>query len=62
MSRAHLIVGGYPAGSTAGHDMDFARRQILNMLEEQENTHTTVSSDFSNIEKWISGTLSLIHI
>ena len=56
MSRAHLIVGGYPAGSTAGHDMDFARRQILNMLEEQENTHTTVSSDFSNIEKWISGT------
>jgi len=23
--RAHLITGGYPPGSTAGHDMDYAR-------------------------------------
>ena len=56
MSRAHLIVGGYPAGSTAGHDMDFARRQILNKLGEQKSTHTTVSSDFSNIENWLANT------
>ena len=27
--RAHLIVGGFPPGSPAGHDMNFARLQLL---------------------------------
>ena len=27
--RAHLITGGYPAGSDAGHDMNFARLRLL---------------------------------
>ena len=30
--RAHLIVGGFPVGATAGHDMDFARIMLLQKL------------------------------
>ena len=31
-NRAHLITGGYPIGSTAGHDMDYARLELLRRL------------------------------
>ena len=55
MHRAHLVVGGYPPGSTAGHDMDFARRVLLERLAEVPELTTTVSSDFSNLDKWLPG-------
>ncbi len=30
--NVHLVVGGFPPGEPAGHDMDFARRQLLGLL------------------------------
>ena len=56
MHRAHLVVGGYPPGSTTGHDMDFARRVLLGLLGEVPELTTTVSSDFSDLDKWLLGT------
>ncbi len=47
-ARAHLIVGGYPVGSSAGHDMDFARLQLLQSLYTHEY-QTTVAQDFSSL-------------
>ena len=52
-NRAHLIVGGFPAGATAGHDMDYARIRLLNMLSNSHDVATTVSNDFSDIGRWL---------
>lgn len=60
MERAHLIVGGFPPGSPASHDMDFARRELLARLGERGELATTVSSDFSDLGKWLDGTQLLI--
>jgi len=35
-SRTHLIVGGFPPGASAGHDMDYARLSLLGLLAERE--------------------------
>ncbi|GIS70029.1 MAG: hypothetical protein CM1200mP9_08500 [Gammaproteobacteria bacterium] len=56
MHRAHLVVGGYPPGSTAGHDMDFARRVFLERLAEVPDLTPTVASDFADLGKWLPGT------
>ena len=60
MERAHLIVGGFPPGSSASHDMDFARRELLSHLGERGELATTVSSDFSELGKWLHNTQLLI--
>lgn len=49
-TRAHLVAGGYPAGQSAGHDMDYARRRLLDLMADWQ---TTVSSDFQDLEKWL---------
>jgi hypothetical protein len=49
----HLIVGGYPPGSPAAHDMDYARRRLLQELAAAEGHHTTVSSDYANLDRWL---------
>ena len=51
--RAHVIAGGYPPGQMAGHDHDYARLRILELLKERDNVHTTVSGDYTDIEKWL---------
>jgi uncharacterized protein len=51
-SRAHLIAGGFPPGSSAGHDHDYARLRLLGLLAEQ-NVPASVANDFSDIEKWL---------
>ncbi len=30
--RAHLIAGGYPPGQSAGHDHDYARLKLLELV------------------------------
>jgi uncharacterized protein len=50
--RAHLIAGGYPPGLSAGHDHDYARLKLLELLAEQ-NLPTSVANDFADIEKWL---------
>ncbi|MEN3353601.1 MAG: uncharacterized protein V7640_1759 [Betaproteobacteria bacterium] len=50
--RAHLIAGGFPPGSSAGHDHDHARLRLLGLLAEQE-VQASVANDFADIEKWL---------
>jgi hypothetical protein len=50
--RAHLIAGGFPPGSSAGHDHDYARLRLLELLAERD-IPASVANDFSDIEKWL---------
>lgn len=50
--RAHLIAGGFPPGSPAGHDHDYARLRLLGLLAEQEIA-ASVANDFADVEKWL---------
>jgi uncharacterized protein len=50
--RAHVITGGFPPGSAAGHDHDYARLRLLGLLAEQ-NVPASVTNDFADIEKWL---------
>ena len=52
-SRAHVIVGGFPAGSPAGHDMDYVRLRLLQLLQEQPRVLSTVANDFTDIARWL---------
>lgn len=50
--RAHVITGGFPPGSSAGHDHDYARRRILTLLAEK-HVPASVANDFADLEKWL---------
>lgn len=50
--RAHLITGGFPAGAAAGHDHDYARLRLLELLAEKE-IPASVANDFTDLEKWL---------
>ena len=50
--RAHLIAGGFPPGSSAGHDHDYARLRLLELLAEQ-GAAASVANDFADVEKWL---------
>ena len=50
--RAHLIAGGFPPGSSAGHDHDYARLRLLGLLAER-NIPASVANDFADVEKWL---------
>src|ERR1700751_3458112 len=50
--RAHLITGGFPPGSLAGHDHDYARLRLLGLLAERE-VPASVANDFADVEKWL---------
>jgi type 1 glutamine amidotransferase len=51
-SRAHVIAGGFPPGSDAGHDHDYARLRLLQFLADEE-VSASVSNDFNDVEKWL---------
>src|SRR5262245_17548338 len=57
--RAHLITGGYPPGSMAGHDHDHARLRLLALLAER-NVPASVGNDFADVEKWLPVSRMLI--
>lgn len=50
--RVHLIAGGFPPGSSAGHDHDYARLRLLGLLAERD-VAASVANDFSDIETWL---------
>ena len=58
-ARAHLITGGFPPGSQAGHDHDYARLRLLGLLAERE-IPASVANDFADIEKWLAVSRLLI--
>ncbi len=60
ISRCHLVAGGFPPGSSAAHDMDYARLRILECLGEAPGVHTTTASDFSDLERWLPDSCLLI--
>ena len=49
----HLIVGGYPPGRPAGHDMDYVRLRLLTELARADEVLTTVSSDYADLDRWL---------
>ena len=57
--RAHLIAGGFPPGSAAGHDHDYARLRLLGLLAERE-IPASVANDFADLEKWLAVSRLLI--
>jgi len=50
--RAHVITGGFPPGSMAGHDHDYARLRLLGLLAEQD-VPASVANEFADLEKWL---------
>ena len=50
--RAHLITGGFPPGSAAGHDHDYARLRLLGLLAEA-GVPASVGNDFADVAKWL---------
>jgi type 1 glutamine amidotransferase len=57
--RVHLIAGGFPPGSQAGHDHDYARLRLLTLLNERD-IPTSVANDFADVEKFLPGSRLLI--
>ena len=51
-SRVHLIAGGFPPGSAAGHDHDYARLRLLTLLAEA-GIPASVGNDFADVGKWL---------
>ncbi len=58
--RVHVITGGFPVGSPAGHDMDYARLRLLELLSAHDEIRATVAGDFTDIDKWLPGCQFLI--
>lgn len=58
-ARAHVITGGFPRGAPAGHDHDYARLRLLEMLRDQE-VKASVANDFSDVENWLPSSRLLI--
>ena len=50
--RAHLVAGGFPPGQMSGHDHDYARLRILELLRERD-IHTGTANDFVDVAKWL---------
>ncbi|HTV89546.1 MAG TPA: ThuA domain-containing protein [Stellaceae bacterium] len=50
--RAHLVAGGFPPGAMAGHDHDYARLRLLQLLADGD-VPASVANDFADLEKWL---------
>lgn len=51
-ARAHVICGGFPPGQPAGHDHDYARLRLLQLLDEQ-GIQASTANDFIDVERWL---------
>lgn len=51
--RAHVVAGGFPRGSSAGHDIDYARLRILEVLQGNPRVVSSVASDFADVAGWL---------
>ena len=54
------MAGGFPVGSSAGHDIDFVRLALLSLLGEKRGVNSTVSNSFDDLETWLPGTEFLV--
>ncbi len=51
--RVHVVAGGFPRGSSAGHDIDYARLRILQLLQEDVRAQASVAGNFDDVEDWL---------
>jgi len=51
-ARAHVITGGFPPGQMSGHDHDYARLRLLQLLAERD-VPASVANDFADVDKWL---------
>jgi hypothetical protein len=51
--RVHVITGGFPPGSAAGHDMDYARLRLLELVYEHPHVRATVANEYTDIARWL---------
>jgi hypothetical protein len=51
--RVHVVAGGFPPGSWAGHDIDYARLRILQLLQKNERAAASVAGDYRDIDVWL---------
>jgi len=51
-ARAHVITGGFPPGTLGGHDEDYARLRLLEMLADQE-IPASAGNDFADVWRWL---------
>lgn len=51
--RVHLVAGGFPPGSSAGHDHDYVRLRLLELLYEC-GKRGSVANDFADVDKWLA--------
>jgi uncharacterized protein len=58
--RVHLIAGGFPPGTAAGHDMNYARLRILAILQERAEIYATLGNDYSDVARWLPESRLLI--
>ena len=56
-ARVHVVCGG---GVTTGHDMDYVRLRILQLLQEPRWTRATVANDLTDLSRWLVGCKLLI--
>lgn len=57
--QVHLVTGGFPPGTLGGHDMDYARLRLLELLEAR-GLQATVGNDFADVQRWLPRTQLLI--
>jgi uncharacterized protein len=58
-ARAHVIAGGYPPGAAAGHDHDYARLRLLQLLYDAE-VKTNHGNDFTDVGRWLDQSRLLV--
>ena len=58
--RVHLVAGGFPRGSSAGHDIDYVRLRLIRLLADEEGTRVSVSNDFMDLGSWLPGSDLLV--
>ena len=51
--RVHIVAGGFPRGSSAGHDIDYVRLRILQLLADGGRAIASVSGDFADLDSWL---------
>lgn len=59
MPHAHLICGGFPAGSHAGHDVDLVRERLLRLLRGG-GAAATVASDWRGAAAYLRAATLLV--
>jgi len=57
--HAHLITGGFPPGSPAGHDHDYARGRLLELLK-QADVGVSTGADFTDVAQFLPDSRLLI--